>query len=94
MATTEGTGLTNPRFSLTILFFWQPPLIAIPHLRCLAFFSAHAYCCRSIGGWELYNPDEPRYAQVARVTLEPGTILFPASVLKLHTHKPPLFSGS
>jgi len=45
----------------------------------------------NIGGWELCNPDEPRYAQVAREMLNTGNYLVPRLGAELYSNKPPLF---
>ena len=45
----------------------------------------------NIGGWELYNPDEPRYAQVAREMMKTGNYIVPRLGSELYAHKPPLF---
>ena len=45
----------------------------------------------NIGGWELYNPDEPRYAQVAREMMKTGNYIVPRLGSELYARKPPLF---
>lgn len=45
----------------------------------------------NIGGWELYNPDEPRYAQIAREMMKTGNYIVPRLGAELYAHKPPLF---
>jgi len=45
----------------------------------------------NIGGWELYNPDEPRYAQVAREMMKTGNYIVPRLGGELYSHKPPFF---
>jgi len=45
----------------------------------------------NIGRWDLNNPDEPRYAQVAREMLKTGNYLVPHLGAEAYPHKPPLF---
>ncbi len=45
----------------------------------------------SIGGWDLWNPDEPRYAQIAREMVETGQYIVPHINGGLYPDKPPLF---
>jgi len=45
----------------------------------------------NIGGWELWTPDEPRYAQVAREMLDTGNYLVPRLGAEPYSNKPPLF---
>jgi 4-amino-4-deoxy-L-arabinose transferase-like glycosyltransferase len=42
-------------------------------------------------GWDLWAPDEPRYAQVARETLEDGRWLVPHLGGTVYSEKPPLY---
>lgn len=43
------------------------------------------------GGWDLWNPDEPRYAQVAREMMQTGDYLVPHINSEIYPDKPPLF---
>jgi 4-amino-4-deoxy-L-arabinose transferase-like glycosyltransferase len=45
----------------------------------------------NIGGWDLWNPDEPRYAQVAREMLQTSNYLIPHINSEIYPDKPPLF---
>ena len=45
----------------------------------------------NIGGWDLWNPDEPRYAEVAREMLKTGNYLVPHINARIYPDKPPLF---
>ncbi len=45
----------------------------------------------NIGGWDLWNPDEPRYAQVAREMMQTGNYLVPHINSEIYPDKPPLF---
>ena len=45
----------------------------------------------NIGGWDLWNPDEPRYAQVAREMMQTGSYLVPHINSEIYPDKPPLF---
>jgi 4-amino-4-deoxy-L-arabinose transferase-like glycosyltransferase len=43
------------------------------------------------GGWDLWNPDEPRYAEVAREMVKTGNYLVPHINGEIYPDKPPLF---
>jgi len=61
-------------------------------IATLVFFVAAAgIFFTSIGGWDLRNPDEPRYAQVAREMLETGNYALPHINGDIYPDKPPLF---
>lgn len=45
----------------------------------------------NLGGWDLWNPDEPRYAQVAKEMLLTGNFLVPHLNGETYYDKPPLF---
>ena len=45
----------------------------------------------NLGGWDLWNPDEPRYAQVAREMMDSGVWLPPQINGRVYADKPPLF---
>ncbi|HUT83485.1 MAG TPA: glycosyltransferase family 39 protein, partial [Thermodesulfobacteriota bacterium] len=46
--------------------------------------------CYNISGWDLWNPDEPRYAQVAREMAETGQWMLPHLNGNVYHEKPPL----
>ncbi len=45
----------------------------------------------NLGRWDLWNPDEPRYAQVAREMVQGGDWILMHSNGKIYADKPPLF---
>jgi len=45
----------------------------------------------NLNGWELWNPDEPRYAQVAREMRDTGEWILPHLNSDIYPDKPPLF---
>src|SRR4030043_1219319 len=45
----------------------------------------------NMGRWDLWNPDEPRYAQVAKEMVENGDWALMHINGKIYTDKPPLF---
>jgi 4-amino-4-deoxy-L-arabinose transferase-like glycosyltransferase len=45
----------------------------------------------NLGRWDLWNPDEPRYAQVAREMIQGGDWILLHFNGKVYGHKPPLF---
>jgi 4-amino-4-deoxy-L-arabinose transferase-like glycosyltransferase len=45
----------------------------------------------NLNGWELWNPDEPRYAQVAREMRDTGEWILPHLNSEIYPDKPPLF---
>ncbi len=45
----------------------------------------------NIGGWDLWNPDEPRYAQVAKEMLQGEGWIIPHLNSEVYLDKPPLF---
>ena len=45
----------------------------------------------NLGGWDLWNPDEPRYAQVAREMMQTGQYVLPHINAEIYPDKPPLF---
>lgn len=53
-------------------------------IACMVFFL-------NMSGWELWNPDEPRYAQVAREMRETGEWILPHLNSEIYPDKPPLF---
>ena len=55
------------------------------------FLAAAGIFFTSIGGWDLKNPDEPRYAQVAREMMDTGQFFLPHINGDIYPDKPPLF---
>jgi len=45
----------------------------------------------NLGGWDLWNPDEPRYAEVAREMVKTGNYIVPHINGEIYPDKPPLF---
>ena len=45
----------------------------------------------NLGQWDLWNPDEPRYAQVAREMTEGGNWILPRLNKRIYPDKPPVF---
>jgi 4-amino-4-deoxy-L-arabinose transferase-like glycosyltransferase len=45
----------------------------------------------NVGGWDLWNPDEPRYAQIAKEMLQGEGWIIPHLNSEVYTDKPPLF---
>jgi len=45
----------------------------------------------NLNGWDLWNPDEPRYAQVAREMRDTGNWIVPHLNSEVYPDKPPLF---
>ncbi|HSB06597.1 MAG TPA: glycosyltransferase family 39 protein, partial [Thermodesulfobacteriota bacterium] len=45
----------------------------------------------NLGQWDLWNPDEPRYGQVAREIVQSGDWILMHNNGKMYTDKPPLF---
>ena len=45
----------------------------------------------NLGRWDLWNPDEPRYGQVAREIVNGGDWVLMHNNGKMYTDKPPLF---
>jgi len=45
----------------------------------------------NLGGWDLWGPDEPRYAQVAKEMMESGNWAVPHLNSKVYPDKPPVF---
>jgi len=45
----------------------------------------------NLGGWDLWNPDEPRYAQVAKEMLQGEGLIIPHLNSEVYPDKPPLF---
>ncbi|MDO9351075.1 MAG: glycosyltransferase family 39 protein, partial [Deltaproteobacteria bacterium] len=45
----------------------------------------------NLGRWDLWNPDEPRYAQVAREMVDGGDWILMHFNGKMYADKPPLF---
>jgi len=53
-------------------------------ISCLVFFL-------NLQGWDLWNPDEPRYAQIAREMRDTGEWVLPHLNSEVYPDKPPLF---
>ncbi len=70
------TILTRPVFHLLILCLLASVLV-------LFFYN--------LGGWDLWNPDEPRYAQVAREMVVDGNWILPRLNNRIYPDKPPVF---
>jgi hypothetical protein len=66
---------------------WNHPVGQVGLLLaiCLALYFV------SLGQWDLWNPDEPRYAQVAREMVEGGDWILMHFNGKMYADKPPLF---
>ncbi len=45
----------------------------------------------NLGGWDLWNPDEPRYAQIAHEMAEDGNWILPRHNNRIYPDKPPVF---
>ncbi len=45
----------------------------------------------NLGGWDLWNPDEPRYAQIAHEMAEDGNWILPRHNNQIYPDKPPVF---
>lgn len=60
------------------------------HERLLVALLALALFLPGIGARDLWNPDEPRYAQVAREMLASGEFLVPHLNGRIYSEKPPL----
>jgi 4-amino-4-deoxy-L-arabinose transferase-like glycosyltransferase len=60
------------------------------HLLILAFLASLLFFY-NLGGWDLWEPDEPRYAQVAREMLEDGNWILPRLNNRIYPDKPPVF---
>ncbi len=67
-------------------------LLARPafHLVVLTFFASLLFIY-NLGGWDLWNPDEPRYALVARGMVEDGNWILPRLNNRIYPDKPPVF---
>ena len=60
------------------------------HLFILVLLSSLLFFY-NLGGWDLWNPDEPRYAQVAREMAEDGNWILPRLNNRIYPDKPPVF---
>jgi 4-amino-4-deoxy-L-arabinose transferase and related glycosyltransferases of PMT family len=68
-------------------FFLSSPrgnVVVLVVLALLIFFL-------NLNGWDLWNPDEPRYAQVAQETRATGEWTLPHLNSEIYAEKPPLF---
>jgi len=66
---------------------WNHPLgqVGLLLVFCFVLFFAN------LGQWDLWNPDEPRYAQVAREMVQGGDWILMHVNGKMYADKPPLF---
>ena len=66
---------------------WNHPLgqVGLLMVFCFALFFVN------LGQWDLWNPDEPRYAQVAREMVNGGDWILMHFNGKMYADKPPLF---
>ena len=66
---------------------WNRPLgqVGLLFVFCFALFFVN------LGQWDLWNPDEPRYAQVAREMVNGGDWILMHFNGKMYADKPPLF---
>jgi len=71
--------MTSTKASPTALFFF----LVLPLAAGILLIN--------LDGWDLWNPDEPRYAQVAREMVETGQYIVPHLNGKPYPDKPPLF---
>lgn len=60
------------------------------HLLILALLASLLFFY-NLGGWDLWEPDEPRYAQVAREMAEDGNWILPRLNNRIYPDKPPVF---
>src|SRR5512137_12305 len=60
------------------------------HILILIGFCVLLYFV-NLGGWDLWNPDEPRYAQVSREMVERGDWILMHDNGEVYADKPPLF---
>ncbi len=60
------------------------------HIVILVILSSAIFFV-NIGGWDLWNPDEPRYAQVAKEMMESGNWILPHLNNQVYPDKPPVF---
>jgi 4-amino-4-deoxy-L-arabinose transferase-like glycosyltransferase len=60
------------------------------HILILSILSVLIFFV-NLGGWDLWNPDEPRYAQVAKEMMESGNWILPHLNSQVYPDKPPVF---
>jgi 4-amino-4-deoxy-L-arabinose transferase-like glycosyltransferase len=60
------------------------------HLVILALLASLLFFY-NLGGWDLWNPDEPRYAQIAHEMAEDGNWILPRHNNRIYPDKPPVF---
>ena len=60
------------------------------YVMCLLIFGSILFFY-NLGGWDLWNPDEPRYAQVAKEMLQGEGWIVPHLNSEVYPDKPPLF---
>ena len=67
-------------------FFTHPAV----QLSILAVISSAIFLV-NLGGWDLWNPDEPRYALVAKEMIEGKNWVLPHLNNQIYPDKPPVF---
>lgn len=74
------------------IFAAKPGILSRPafHLLILTLFASLLFFY-NLGGWDLWDPDEPRYAQVAREMAEAGNWILPHLNNQIYPDKPPVF---
>ena len=81
----QDTNFTFSQYSLQHILntAWMQGTALMLLCACILFIN--------IDGWDLWLPDQPRYAQVAREMLKTGDYLVPHLGAKVYPNKPPLF---
>ena len=79
--------MVNEKATNTARFFLNSPrgnVVFLIMVASLIFFL-------NLNGWDLWNPDEPRYAQVAQEMRSGGEWILPHLNSEIYAEKPPLF---